>query len=380
MGFANYENYDRAARAAAAVASYYGGSRTKTITETKNKMQPQPVEYAEYTRHSVRRGRKRRRTLRRAHQLLDAFNQRINLRWQLVNPFNTIGALPLRSWTAVAAGRSYFPIYLVDLHSFVNNVNGTVTSGTPVLTVTQDFTTKNIIVDAVSGTTETGSSTTTAWTYENAPAVSNNFVNVPFRSSVHKWVDIKMLCYGAVNVPVKYDISVVSFPREQFNLPYQASIQTVPGTLPINTVTQGCLSLFEYLVHPYAFNPISLDDTAQAKKIRFHHREQFVVQPHESNIEDTSPHMKEFRWFQTFDQIRRYDWYNANLLNNSTNVGLEVDRPSYLANNAANQTNVLPNQRKYLMIRAQSTQNAIFNGLVQPSFDLVVRTSHKVAV
>lgn len=382
MGFNNYENYDRAARAAAAVASYYGGSRTKTVTKMRNNDVVQAVEPGEYTRKRRHQGRNKRPTLKRAFKLLNVSQQKMNIRWNNCNAFNsaTGGALKLQNYTATAAGqRSLFPVYFVDLTSAVNNVFGTVTYANPVYTLSNDWATQNFYLDNVAGLAQSGASGANPWLLESSGALSNVYTgNTPFRSAVHKWVDIRMLAYGCTTQPTKYDITIISFPEDEFNPFYLSDING--GFVDRNT-DDGATGLLQYFVHPYCYNPIFPEDPGHRKKFKTHFREQFMIQPQFSIENDTAPHMKDFRFFKVYDAIRKYDWKNNLTAQNAGgNVASAMNAPAFANEAGQVENNVIWGQRQYLMIRAISGPQAtnVFSKTVNPSFDLFVRSQHRI--
>lgn len=381
-----YYNARIAGGLAAAAAQMYSGSRTNTV------MRPPPggpvaIEVGEYTRSRKTTGRYKRKTLRRAHQLLRIGLQKCQLRFQGVNQWNTRGFFPMFNYQKTDNLNYFFPIYLFDLTSFLNAAAGpTLDLAIPMYNLTSfgSGTGTNIVWSPQGGTGGDGSTTTTTWSIENVPGAFASTTNTPLRRSISKWIDIRMMMYGSTTTPTKWRVDLVQFTSPQYDplyLQFLNSVTTPAPTLgPDDQATQ--VAFHQWLLNAYTYNPIMVQDPLFAKRIRFLKTYSCVIQPQESTeTANATGHMRELRWFMKTDEVRRYDWNDSAVVSGIQNP-LTGDAFQQAAQQGQN--NVEWKLRKYLMIRATSPlrTGTTVPGVTatDPTFDLIVRNNHLIPI
>lgn len=351
-----------------------------TVTKMARSSVPVLTEAGEYTRKSRRVGRYKRRTLRHLYNIVKQNNQELYLRWQNVNRFNstTGGGIKLVNHlqtNATPAPTEVLPFYFFELTQCVNLDAGT-TNQNPFPSWFPFRTNQAVGVytmNVLGGINDQGGATN-QWTVENSPGTNLPAgTNYPYRLGTLKYSDIRMMCYGARSVPIKYDVAIVSFPDEFYNPFYTDTgvTKTMVGVTNWATGT-GANRLLDNLAAPYAGNPINIQDAKMRQYIKYHFRENFTIQPGQTTDGDQGvPHFRELRIFKKWDRMFRFDWDLTNQNNPQAPTSFETN----VANNAPTPKF---EQRCYLMVRATSgfTSGAVaanFDTNVNPSFDLFVR-------
>lgn len=323
------------------------------------------------TKRSRRHGHMQPRTLKRVYKLLKLSEQAVYLRFNGMNAFNTTPYYWFSNHKITTSTSYIPPIWFYDLTAFMNLVNNVVTIDTPLYNLAQNYTTKAWSVAATNGT-DSGGTASTLLQLENVPAAAASNSNYPLRSSHQVYSDIRMYMYGCKNFPTKIDVSVVSFPEDEYN----------PFVDKAWSTGDPKTALMEYLLHPFAFNPIMREDPLQARRIKFHFHDVVNFQPTQNTDNDTAPDQKEYKLFWTHDAIRKYDW-NDNDASGATDDASLLQTNNFQVNAGASQTNVRFGLRKYLMLRALTTPTngtgpALYDATKTPGFDLFVRTRHNV--
>lgn len=383
--------YSNAVRVAAGIASAVrtanrlSGSRTETQLMNKRNRDPISTEVGEYSRSRRRSGRYKRRTLRRAYQLINVGNQKVQLRYQGVNRWNSTtplgGYFPLYNHARTDNAQSTWPIYLFDLTSFVNGQGTSIDLAIPMYGLTS-FGTGPALLDytwnETFGTLPDGSTPTQRWAFENVPGAVTSGVNVPFRRGIRRWLDIRMMMYGSAARPTIFDVSLISFSSPEWDPLYNQYLTGVGA----GTDKQTMVAFHQWLLAQYVYNPIMVQNNAFKSRIKFHKNFRAIIQPQE-NTETANAlgHMRQLNWFIKEDAICKYDWEDTAVAPNiqSATVG-----DGYQQNSSQCRFNVQWNKRKYLLIRASSqlTSSAAAPTVDQntPTFDLIVRANHQVPI
>jgi len=377
---AYHERFKAASGIASTAAAFYSASRTQTVMAPPGN-DPISTEVGEYTKSRKTSGRYRRKSLARAYRLLTVNNQKVQLRFQGVNQWGTSGSYKLFNYRNSTNNQLTYPLYFFDLSSFYNTVNGVNSAAEPFQRLTSFGAagTFDYFFDTIPGTGPDGTATSNAWQIENAPAINTGVRNAPLRSDIRKWVDVRMMLYGSTTQPTKFDISVVSFPDVEWNPLYLAYLNTL--TQPVSITDQATMIAFmQWLLAQYTYNPIMVQNSNFASRIKFHKRWSCIVQPQETTETAlTSGHMRQLNWFMKEDVICKYDWNDPN---GTLGVTDPLTGDAFQQNLGQCQNNVAWSKRKYLMIRATSKYRlgagAPTPDPVDPSFDLIVRTRHDV--
>lgn len=361
----------RAVGAGVALYQAYRG-RSDTTTMRENRSLPVLIEPGEYTRKNRKSGRYKKRNLKNVYRILATSQQPQWYRFSGKKRFNAQGGFfPLSNHlsTGVTPNVETLPFYFFELSQCIN-FNGTVQNPNPFYAVQRtNAGTPSYQLIPWSGTTDTGSLLQN-WILENTPGQTS----YPGRCAIHKYSDIRFICYGARGVPIKYDISIISFPDDEYN-PFNGQYaMTTTGNLGVTGLAP---ILLDNLISPYASNPINIQDPKLRSKIRYHFRENFIIQPGSTTDGDNAtPHFRELRIFKKWDLVNRFDWG-------------PIDRADPQSENAFQQNltavNPVPNfpARKYMMIRATSLytsgpgpplvtieNNATFDLLVRNKWDV----------
>lgn len=359
------------------------GAGTSTDTRMRDRENVVGVEPAEYTKSTDHRGRYRRKTLRRLYKLISLAEQKIYLRWNGISQFNTQGTYGMFNHTNTTSTVYSVPMFMFDLTSFGNQSAGSFLPAAPMVSFSQNGTTgtwsySNVFAKSGSD----GVTTTNQWQVENAPTTAANTAIAPYRSSNHMWCDIRMLLYGCTTLPTKYDISIISFPENEWD-PFFLQNQ---GANQLDAdVNPGATQLLEYMLHPYVFTPLAIEDPNMKKRFHIHYTKRLTIQPNFTNETDTAvPHMHEFKLFHKFDAVRKYDWVDNAQVGN-TQTGTNMKGAAFQVQTNAVSPYIDYNRRRWLCIRAitgPSSSNAApqYSATINPSFDLLVRTCHKINV
>lgn len=375
--------YDAAVAAAGGylssrVRQRIGGSKTCTMMDTDRR--PMLVEPGEFTREHKRRGRYKRRSLRNAYKLITVGLQPNYFRYTAIKPWNTStgGYFPMYNHINSTANVVNLPLYIFDLTQCPNLNNGSLVNPFPLWAINRN-TASNVTPNAVPcqyqiGFDQTGVVTSDGrWVAENLAGASAT-ANPPFRYAMHKFSDIRLMLYGCTTIPVKWDIAIVSFPDDEYNPFYLQQNMNANFTAPGSTVggtPPNVTALIDYLVQPYTYSPLAVQDTQHMKHIHYHYRRNVIIQPQFSNENDVNPHFKEFKLFQKWDRKYKFDWSDSGIVGATQGAGFEQ---------IAGQTFPCPHYkaRRYLMLRATAGQTSAagvptYSKTINPSFDIVVR-------
>lgn len=369
---------------ATALQLYRGLSSTQTEQEKmKSTIQ---TEIGEYSRKRRVCGKYKKHGMRWVkRQLLQAQAPYFN-RLLACNQFQTTsgGILPLYNHFDNTNNINYLPVYIFELDTVNNNGLNAYFGYRLYLNGATSPQSVQLATIGINGGTGTGSEKYAVEDYQNA---GGNFTPA-FTRATHVYSMIKLLLSGNTACPTKYDISVVSFPHDEFNPSYLfEQLGTQTGTSPTITSTyNGDLSVIQFwqdLALPYGFNPIMSANMGHVgRHIRYHKRQTFVIESTQTN-EGTAgiPHQKEFDLFYKMDQEHKFDWKSLNPLGVAS-VNQAATEPTL---NTGQVVASGPDYkyRKYLMIRALSKGETaggapVFAVNKYPSFDIHIRNKWMV--
>jgi len=370
---------------------------------------------ATYSYKRRRYGRKPRDNLKQAWKHINIARSQEILRFQCMNRFDSTsaGRVPVLQIKNSGSGSIRYPLHLYSLTGHANNVQdgSTVTNDVRpyvgwVLACSNDTGTGNYfwesrIAGDVPSTGAAGAllSKEASWHFEHTDQPTGN-IPAPHADSLLDWVQIKLMLYGTLNLPVKYVIDICQI-NEDFMQPNIDGVISATG-LPYSMGNWGANTeqtrerdaFLGSLVQPYAFSPLVVNNFKQGRYFKILKRNIVMIQPTDSTElpagstgTTTNPHQRQLDLFMRMNRKCRYDWVGRAPIDiNGTETGGGVqDGTAYdLDTGERNQIDVDPKARIFLMIRATCCQlelNAADykttpNTRFQPSYDVVIRKSH----
>lgn len=324
------------------------GSRYGT---SKRRRRETPVSLAAYTRVSYRRGRKPRRTLRRAFkEIRDQTEKRIYAFRQYTDFGGTNGSLYLKNIVTALGppptGPNELPVHLYEVTSQANTVNGTL--------VTPNIGWFPTLTDV------TGTSTTITWNnsfpfaIETTPRITTAVDNAPHFKDRLDWVQAKFMFYCPTTKPT----------RIQIDLCQLKDTRLVPTT---GTVDQFHVAFWQAMAKKFVKNPLESNSTDMTKWLKIIDSKSFILEPKETT-EVQNTNMREVNLFYRMNRLCRYNWNQNDIVNMGTN-----DQPVNAANNSVQ---VHPRARIFLMIRGISGFATAQTSTLHPSYDIILRKSH----
>lgn len=342
-------------RPAQATETAFRGGRTRTKTRQRRRKGETFNPVGEYTRVSVVKGRRPRKTLRAAWRLL---NQNINHTvygyrgW--TNFGGTSGLFQLENICPVggATGPFHIPLHVWELTSAPNVVNGTATY--PVIF------SRPVLSDPTSSATLSWSSlnssvgvTSGQLAVETSDAATTNSSTFPLGSSTLEWVQAKMMFYAPLQTPCRYQIDIVQI----------KDTRLIPGE-----TNQFATAFYQAMAKRFVSTPLEPGNAKYQKYLKVLKTMTFILNPKEST-ESVNTIFREVNLFLRLNRRCTYDWGENDLMNMltqdvQTNTGQNI------------QTQVHPRARIFMIIRAQARNSTAFSTNLMPSYDVVVRAKH----
>lgn len=347
-----------------------GGAATRAVRRRRGA----PAEEAggQMVTRNMRRGKKPKRNLREAFKLLQLSSQPLYYRFQGLNKTcSATGGWRGCHQVTDATGNAYQPLKLFDVTSY----------GTAFPAAALYFN-SNGYAQFDAGTLPTQTSTGTSqnnWVSENLPL--NTAARVP--CDILEWVSAKLMLYGSLTRPTKWEVSLVQFSKDLF-IPPLAGQSLVLDSGTLNDIT----AFWQYMSKPWTFNPLDQQNPKFRRWVKFLQRRTFMIQPKETidaavdgaNIGAGTqvPNMVQCNLFWRANRTQRYDW------NPTARLGAFAQDAAFQTATEDNDVAVAPRQRVYLMVRAQApvtssvtNAGAAVNTLTDPSFDYCLRVKHK---
>lgn len=313
-------------------------------------------------------GRYKRHGLKYVNRQLRLATTTYYQRFTAINPYLTAncGKIDIFNFLDTTNQAAYLPIRLFDLTSFSQS-GATAPCGYEIRLAPSSAT--NVVVvqgtkaDATAGTGYFAEDSTTA------TAVTARRANL-------KYCNIRLLLYGTISVPVKYEIGILRIKEDEYNPQFIVNEQAGASS------NQKVFSFWEYMATKFAYNPIQVMD-GQEHKRHYHYRpiKTFLMETTQTNEGSaTIPHAQQFDIFYKKDRMYSFDWYNTAGLAQA-DIGGTAKWTSYGYNLL--QSGPDYKYREYLMIRAL-TQNrsgappASFSKTTDPSFDILIRQKWEI--
>lgn len=281
--------------------------------------------------------------------------------------------------TGLTTGTQYMPLHLYDLTSTNNAINGTFNGYNPSWGL-QFNKTLSAITSAgfynLQNQNNAGSTNTTVnsvWQAESTAGTSNAGLTLPNQRSLLRDVHIKIMAYGAINVPVEYSIEILQLKQDWLAPEFVNKTQDVVGGQDFNNTA---IAFWESMVKKEVGHPIdSQYSRIYMKNVKVLKSVNFTIQPKLTNeTVATIPHTKQIDMMLNMNRIMKFDWQQNNIDSNLNNGAAYQQNVGSVANI------VHPKARIYLMIKATNTQiQAVSTTLAQtPSYDIVIRQSQEV--
>lgn len=219
------------------------------------------------------------------------------------------------------------------------------------------------------GTNNSGGATDTntlQFSTFNASSANNGML----KAAVHRYVSIKLLCYGLLALPVRFRISLIRYKRPWLVPGFLTNIS--PTATANNDEARDFVSVQESLCGPYRFNPLNVQDTKQRQLYDEIPIKDFVISGRSNqSVEPANiPYMHEVNYFSILNKLRKYDWATA-----QASIDAMQNQPQYTLQNAVMESNVNFTSRWFLTVRAQAVSRSGIGPPLQdttttPSFDL----------
>lgn len=347
---------------------------TGSLVVTKRSKMSQLVEVGEYTRRRLRTGRNKRKTLRRAHQLIKNTWGAVYLRASTSNTFCNTNGGALKLWNYFQNSvLQHTPMHFWNLNPGL----GTGSTDNPVggyncfLSGTNSVNFAPITIKDPNGLAVTQ--------YSLESQVAGDIYGKAYQW--HKWTDIRLLCYGAKNMPVRYDIMVCRFTEEMHHPGWIQEILTSSTSAAPTT-----FELYAHMIQPFVRNPVDIATPHEefrriCKVIR---RTSFVLQTPSTTEGDGAPHMREVKWFIKQDRVADHRYKPAEHLTlqdiGSDKYPVQTSNPA-ITNSHYNMPHW--NERLFLVIRATAQEGSGVSGpsttdvTYTPSYDVCIR--HRVS-
>lgn len=353
---------------AAAIAGYYGSKRRAgTRSGAKRKVIRDPNSYSQWEQFRFKR-RLGRVTQRKLNGLI---MDSTTYFWRTLNNIDGGVGNQYFSNYYTAGSNAGVPLYLVELNSCINNVNGNITGHSPVYKAERNES-RGYVWSSLQGQTAGGVTLDSAWQVERSGQNSTITDNYPGQSSILSWVDIRMDLFGCKNHPTKFVIEVCQLDED---------LCPAVGTNSDNNHVR----FWDAQIRPFISNPnlhqISYGDKKYKKVIDSRVIE---IGPTSTTESDQDPHVKTLQLFYKFNRRCNYAWkdFIAAPAENPSNAQLTtVFIPQAQGDN---QTQVHPRARLFLLVRAvKFVRNALYGDQTNvdtPSWNLQVRTKHMVGL
>jgi hypothetical protein len=189
-----------------------------------------------------------------------------------------------------------------------------------------------------------------------SPAQVTNIVSYPLATSNLRWYRLKLMLYNAVNFPGKYRIELIQLRDERLH--------------PTSPSSQFRTAFWQSIIKQWTYNPCAEADTKMNKYFKVMKRLNVYMDSKDTD-QTVNTNYKEVNFFCRLNRTCRYDWNQDDRMNMQNN--------DQQINNADNLTDVHPNARLYVLVRALAKRVAVppgFDVNVNPSFDYSVKVCH----
>lgn len=277
-----------------------------------------------------------------------------------IGPFNDYGQYFLSN-RLEANGNLQLPLMLFELNSCNNLIDGSVVNHAPVKRMFQAAAGGINWLD-VQGHETDGSTLSAAWQVENSGHTTSSVGTYPGDIAIHKWSSVDLELWGCRNKPTKFTIQLVQFSED---------------VLPdYNTASGQRQEFWQSLIKHYTYSPLAkMDDGYSRKKMKILKQYKVNIDPTANYENDPDPHVKTMKIFYRFNRKCNFKW----MFNNAQPQSItNMNDADWKQEAGQNQTQVHPNARIYLMVRASNftrlESTATVDNTTNPSISWVMRT------
>lgn len=340
----------------------------KAMITRANNASVQGGDYSQFTEKRLVTGRKKKVTLARLTKEVHQKSEPTIYRFGGMNQGpGANGYFWCNKVISADAITDSLPLYMYDLTSCINIVNGVETFAQPLYRAKTTVADGSITWEYVSGQTNTGASSPNLQ-LEKATSTST-LPDYPHEKSRLLWTDVRLNLYGAKTKAIKWTIQVVKLLDDCLDpIPTNAPASPNYEYFKKNVFYQG-------LTKPYCYNPLALTSAGLVtRKYKVLKTYTTVVQPTSTTESDANPHCKILKWFMRWDRDINYSQRGAFLT--SGNAFLDDADFAQEISQAAPYTK--PSQKIFLMIRASdyTAQSQTNTNSTHGSFDMAIRQCH----
>lgn len=276
-----------------------------------------------------------------------------------IGPFNDYGQVWLSNYFSPNSTQ-FYPLFLFELNSCNNMINGVYTGAAPVVQLTQNGT--NMNWEQFYAQNPNGTLGSAYWQQEMTGHTAGSAGSVPLMNAIHKWSSLDLELWGCRNKPTKYHICLCQFSED---------------VLPdFGTAVNQAAEFWQAMVKHYTYSPLAkMDDGFNRKKMKILKQYTYNIDPTANFENDPDPHVKTVKLFYKFNRKTNFAWKFSDP---QVQGVVDMNDPDWRQEVNSVQTNAHPNARIYVMVRASNftkitSPNPITNDTT-PSFSWRMRT------
>lgn len=280
-----------------------------------------------------------------------------------IKAFDDNGSVFLQNYIN-AGGVQTFPLMLFELNSANNIINNVHTLHSPVRYMYQTGT--QIGFNALNGQASDGTTLATNWQVEQSSHLPGSVGAVPLENAIHKWSSLDLELWGCKNKPTKFHIALVQFNED-----------VLPDW---NLKSNQEAEFWQSMVKHYTYNPLAkMDDGFNRNKMKILRQYTYNIDPTASFENDADPHVKTVKLYYKFNRMCNFSWQFSTP---TVQTVADMNQADYRTETQQPQTQVHPNARIYVMVRAsnftQLTSPAPVDNTTNPSISWRMRTCYMV--
>lgn len=357
--------YNTVNNAIGAIRKRRGGSRTRTVTKKPRNQGGGSMQWT--SRYAS--GRFGKLTSRKIDKLS---TDKVILTHRMMGPFNDYGQRFMYHNTDTP-GNCYYPLVLMELNSMPNYINGVRYVPNPVHQMFQRNGGTTIAWEALNGQAQDGTTLSTGWQVEQSVAMETATGSTPHEESVHTWSSIDLECWGQTAKPTKYTIMLVQLNED-------VCPNTTTGGQYNDISDPAAVMFWQSLIKQYTYSPLAkMEDGYNRKKMKIMKQYTFTLDPTTTIESDPDPNVKTMKLYYKFNRQCNFAWRFSN--NGAQTIG-NMNDADWNQNDGLNTTNVHPNARLFVMIRASNYQRQTTptncNNTNTPSISWRLRSAHIV--
>ena len=357
------------------------GRSAGTITTTKGKgSKNDPTVTGEQTFYSKADGATMKKSLNNVYKILSASTAHnwyqtyaATALWGSASPW---GYNQMTNNQSAAGSTLTLPLYIHDLNSVPNVVNGTIT--TPSASFVMQAANETAGAAITFKPTGYGTNGSQELFLQNTVGASNNADSYPGAEDMHISTQIKLNLVGALSIPITFHVYIVSF-KKDYLCPDVMNTLTQTTTTTAASYYAEAVAFWESLIKPMLYNPILVQSSPHLKDMKVHKHDAFHLEPKLSTEPQSNegaaatwPHVKTVSYFERYNTKCDYKWDdNASVpLTGTGDVQRDVGDV---------RCTVAPQKRKYLIVMAESfetNQSQTFNTVRNASYDFMIKHKH----